>query len=163
MYDMPLEINLCRSIMRDRNLSSNGAPGTPVENSMNTKIHELNHEKIAEIEVQGVVINSAQDALDIMPEASYLCAQGVVLQENHMSEEFYDLRTGLAGDILLKFSNYRVKLAIIGDFEKYESKSLRAFIAESNQGNQVFFVEDFESAISKFANTTDMRDQYLRR
>ena len=42
-----------------------------------------------------------------------------------------------------------VKLAIIGEFEKYKSESLKAFIRESNQGKQVFFVSDRDTAIAK--------------
>jgi hypothetical protein len=46
----------------------------------------------------------------------------------------------MAGEILQKFSNYRVKLAIVGDFSKYSSKSLADFIYESNKGKHINFV-----------------------
>jgi hypothetical protein len=55
----------------------------------------------------------------------------------------------LAGDILQKFSNYRVKLAIVGDFIKYQNKSLQDFIRESNKGNTIFFVDNVESAFKR--------------
>ena len=55
----------------------------------------------------------------------------------------------MAGEILQKFSNYRMKLAIIGEFEKYKSKSLKAFITESNRGNLIFFAPDRDATISR--------------
>ena len=45
-----------------------------------------------------------------------------------------------------------MKLAIAGDFSKYESKSLRDFIYESNKGGQVVFVESVAKAKEIFSN-----------
>ena len=38
---------------------------------------------------------------------------GLVLDEKQISPDFFDLETGLAGQVLQKFVNYRAKLAII--------------------------------------------------
>lgn len=53
----------------------------------------------------------------------------------------------IAGDILQKFVNYGIKLAIFGDFSKYTSKPLKDFIYECNQGKDVFFVKDEAEAV----------------
>ena len=55
-------------------------------------------------------------------------------------KDFFDLKNGIAGEILQKFSNYRVSLIIVGDFSKYASKSLNDFIYESNKGRHINFV-----------------------
>ncbi len=116
---------------------------------MELKIFEEKKCKIAEIKSEGIVINDTQDALDIMANANYEGAGSIILNEMNLNPEFFELRPGVAGEILLKFSNYRMKLAIIGEFEKYESKSLKSFIIECNRGNQIFFVPDRETAILK--------------
>ena len=38
---------------------------------------------------------------------------GLVLDEKDLSADFFDLKTGLAGQVLQKFVNYRTKLAVI--------------------------------------------------
>ena len=38
---------------------------------------------------------------------------GLVLDESQLSAAFFDLRTGLAGEVLQKFTNYRARLAIV--------------------------------------------------
>jgi len=38
---------------------------------------------------------------------------GLLLDERQLSKDFFDLRTGLAGEVLQKFTNYRVRLAIV--------------------------------------------------
>jgi len=47
---------------------------------------------------------------------------------------------------LQKFSTYNGRLAIIGDFSKYDSKSLKDFIFESNKGRRVNFVGTTDEA-----------------
>ncbi|WP_330623432.1 DUF4180 domain-containing protein [Acetoanaerobium pronyense] len=73
----------------------------------------------------------------------------VILNKSALSEEFFDLKTSLAGDVLQKFINYRMKIAIIGDFSVYTSNSLRDFIYESNKGRDLFFLSDENEAMEK--------------
>jgi hypothetical protein len=115
------------------------------------KILEINNQKIAEVMAEEVVVNDTQDALDMMANADYQGAKRIIMEEKHLNRDFFDLRTGLAGEILQKYSNYRMKLAVIGEFEKFKSNSLNAFIVECNRGNSVFFVPDKRTAISKIA------------
>jgi hypothetical protein len=94
-------------------------------------------------------ISTAQDILDIMASSQYQCdCIGMTLYKESLDESFFDLKTGIAGEILQKFSNYRFKLAIIGDFSNYTSKSLRDFIYECNKGNQIYFKNDLDNALS---------------
>ena len=113
---------------------------------MELKIIEVNGQKIAEVISDEIVIKDPQDALDMMAAADYEGARAIMIYEKNIIPDFFELRTKIAGEILQKFSNYRVKLAIIGEFEKFKSKSLQAFIRESNRGKQVFFTTDRESA-----------------
>ena len=63
----------------------------------------------------------------------------------------FHLSTKLAGEILQKFINYHVKIAIVGDFSAYTSKSLKDFIYESNNGKDIFFLPDEKKAIDKLS------------
>ncbi|TGL56932.1 DUF4180 domain-containing protein [Leptospira jelokensis] len=51
-----------------------------------------------------------------------------------------------------KIINYQMKLAIIGDFSIYSSKSLKDFIYEMNSGKDAFFLNSEEEAIYKLTN-----------
>ena len=62
---------------------------------------------------------------------------------------FFVLSTGVAGEILQKFINYRFKAAIYGDYTGYTSKPLQDFIRESNRGRDFFFVSTQEAALQK--------------
>jgi hypothetical protein len=83
---------------------------------------------LADILQDSEIIATAGDLLDILADAGYNGNTGIIVHSATLSSDFFDLRTGLAGKILQKFSNYRMKLAIIGDFKELKSKALRDFI-----------------------------------
>jgi hypothetical protein len=118
---------------------------------MEIDIIEINRNNIAVLKSSGVVILETQDALDLMAEAGYLNSYKIIIKENQVTPDFFDLKTGIAGEILQKFSTYNVQLAIIGDFSKYNSKSLRDFKFESNKHGRINFVSSFEEAIEKLS------------
>ena len=111
---------------------------------------EINGIGIAEIISDSIEIRNTQDALDIMGNCFYQGAKAMILHEKNIVPAFYDLKTRIAGDILQKFSNYGVRLAIVGDFSKYDSKSLRDFIYESNKTGRIIFVSAATEAIEVF-------------
>jgi hypothetical protein len=114
------------------------------------KIHELSEGSVAELLPVSEKINEVQDILDIMADAGYNGCKGIIIHEKTLHRDFFDLKTKLAGDILQKFSNYRMKLAIVGDFSDVKSKSLRDFIRESNKLGIIRFVADTDTALRGF-------------
>lgn len=101
---------------------------------------------MAEVISDSVIITNSQDGLQLLADLYYQGFDGIVLYEKNISPVFFDLSSGLAGEILQKFSNFRIKLAIIGDFSAYQGKSLKDFIFESNKLGNVNFVNSLEEA-----------------
>ncbi len=56
--------------------------------------------------------------------------------------DFFDLSTGLAGEISLKLSTYRVKTAIVVDLESITSQYFREWVGECNRGREIRFCAD---------------------
>lgn len=52
-----------------------------------------------------------------------------------LSEEFFDLKTKLAGNIIQKFVNYGIKAAVIIPQEKIQSDRFKEMVLEMNKGN----------------------------
>ena len=77
------------------------------------------------------------------------CAEGIIVHQESIDPGFFDLKSGLAGEMLQKVVNYRLRLAIVGDFSVYESKSLKAFILESNRANKIVFVNTVKEALNR--------------
>lgn len=116
-------------------------------------IHERGSHRTAEVVAEGVVVHTAEDVLDMLASVLWIEeAQHLVLHEGNVTPQFFDLTTGVLGDILQKCSNYRFRLALVGEFDKYGSNSLRAFIAESNRSGHVLFVKTLEEALERLTD-----------
>lgn len=95
-------------------------------------------------------MTDAQSALDLLMSAKYDAeTKNIVMDKRLIAEDFFILSTGLAGEILQKYTNYDGRIAIYGDFSRYTSKPLKDFIYESNQGKDVFFVATEEEAVER--------------
>ena len=116
---------------------------------MELKIHNPEVNPIAELQSECVEIESTQDALDLMGDSGYLGAGKIIIMQHHLCPDFFDLKSGVAGEILQKFSNYNVQLAVVGDFSVYKSKSLKDFIYESNKTGRIIFVATLDEAVRK--------------
>ena len=114
---------------------------------MEINIPTIDNRKIAEIISDNIVLQTVEDAVDLIGNMSYQGFDKLIIHEENMIPDFFELKNKIAGNILQKFSQYSMPLAIIGDFEKYESKSLNDFIFESNKGNQINFVTTVEDGL----------------
>jgi len=103
---------------------------------------------IAEVTTDNPVIHTAQEFLELMMN---LPADALTVHQETFNEAFFDLRSGLAGEILQKVVNYSRRIGIIGDFTQYTSKSLQDFIRESNKSNIIVFVPTFEEAVRRLS------------
>lgn len=114
---------------------------------MKIEIHQINDTKIAEIISDTDFIKTAEDAVDLLGNLYYEDVDKVIIQEKNILPDFFDLKNGMAGEILQKFSNYRVRLAIVGDFTPHANKSIKDFIYESNKNRQINFVSSTAEAL----------------
>jgi hypothetical protein len=110
--------------------------------------HGIDDHSIAELSPGNVTLSTTQQFLQMIMDS---CAEAVIVHKVNIDESFFDLRSGLAGEMLQKVVNYRLRLAIVGDFSIYESKSLKAFIYESNRSNTIVFVSTVEEALTRLS------------
>jgi len=113
---------------------------------MEIKIHEQDGIKIAEVAANKVLISNAEEGLQLLADLYYQDFDRIILHERNICNDFFDLRTKLAGEILQKFSNFRVRLAIVGDFNKFSGQSIKDFIFESNKSKQINFLTSLADA-----------------
>lgn len=116
---------------------------------MEIKTHTINEHSIAEVVSDQIVFRTTQEAVEVMMNCYYNGASKMIVYEQNLPAEFFDLKTGFAGDVLQKFSTYQIQLAIVGDFTKYTSKSLKDFIYESNQVKRINFVGSLNEAFDR--------------
>lgn len=105
---------------------------------------------VANVIAEEKIITDGQSAIDLMMTVKYKTGiKNIAISKNLLTDKFFILSNGIAGEILQKFINYGFKIAIYGDYSKYTSKPLKDFIYESNTGKDVFFTDNLENAIRK--------------
>ena len=92
----------------------------------------------------GPTIAVPQDALDLIGEAWGASAGTVVVPVERFDPAFFDLTSGLLGEITQKFVNYRIRLVVLGDITEHAaaSKAFRDYVYEANSGEGIWFVAD---------------------
>lgn len=128
--------------------------------------HEVTMDRVTDLRgvpvlvcaADGSPIATVQDALDIIGSAFSL-AGTVAIPVSRLDERFFTLRTGLAGEIMQKFVNYRVRLVIVGDISAHTAAStaLADLVRESNRGGQVWFVADLDELDTRLSATSAPR------
>ncbi len=109
--------------------------------------------KVVRIEDKSIVISDEQSFLDLFMTIAYETGENkFIISKDNLTEDFFHLSNKIAGNILQKLINYKMKLAIIGDFSNHESNALNAFIYECNQWNDIFFVESEVEALNRLSN-----------
>jgi hypothetical protein len=113
---------------------------------MSDRSYELEGVRIFECGAEGTPLRSGRDATDLMSMAWENRATLIAIPAERLGDDFFRLKTGVAGEIVQKFVNYQLRLAIVGDISRYleESTALRDFVRESNWGNQVWFVASID-------------------
>lgn len=119
----------------------------------------LNIESINNVAIvtsNDIIIQDVPSAVDLVMDIKYKTGcNKIALNKSAITEDFFVLSSGLAGEILRKFVNYGTKFAIYGDYSRYTSKPLKDFIYESNNGKDVFFVANESEAITMLSKQPD--------
>jgi hypothetical protein len=94
----------------------------------------------------GQKLTSESDALDLLGESMQHGAELVLVPVERLADDFFQLKTRLAGQIIQKFVQYRRRLVILGDISRYvaQSNAFRDFVYEANRGNHVWFITDLQ-------------------
>ncbi|TDC59673.1 DUF4180 domain-containing protein [Micromonospora sp. KC207] len=109
-------------------------------------VRELAGVPVLVCDPDGPLVATEQDALDLIG-AAFLSATVVAVPASRLSEEFFSLGTRFAGEVMQKFVNYRLRLAVIGDVSGHlaASPALRALVHESNRADHVWFLPDLDA------------------
>jgi len=120
---------------------------------MTDRILELGGAAVLVCAPDGPPLAGDREASDILGEAIGAGVRAVAIPVERLPPAFLDLKTRLAGEVLQKFVNYDLRVAIVGDVSAAvaRSQALRDFVRESNRGRSVWFVQDLSALEAKLS------------
>jgi hypothetical protein len=98
----------------------------------------------------GIAIQSFADISDAI--SATFGARGLMLTEADLTPEFFNLRTGLAGELLQKFTNYQLRVAIVLPDAQAYGERFSELAYEHSTHNLIRFVRTIEEAQAWFGS-----------
>ncbi len=101
----------------------------------------------------GPVLAGVEEVLAVVGDVLGTAAEWVAVPSDRLPEEFFVLRTRLAGEVVQKFVNYRLKLAVVGPVPAVAAASdaWNDFVREANRGRQLWFVDTLAELADRLA------------
>lgn len=114
---------------------------------------ELSGIRVLHLDAEGDPISTSDDAADLVGSAWSHRATMVAVPVARLDPNFFNLRSGIAGEIAQKLVDYRLRLAVIGDLsaQLQKSSALRDWVQESNSGDHIWFLDDTLALEDKMA------------
>ncbi len=117
---------------------------------MPPSLEQLGTIRVLRIEPQGPALD-ANGLRDLVGDALGHQAEWITVPVQRLSADFFELRSGMAGQWLQMLVNYRLRFAVLGDVSDYraQSESLDAWITECNRGHNGCFVADWDALLAR--------------
>lgn len=77
-----------------------------------------------------IILKDVQSILDLI--GKIYPNKKIIISQNNLVPEFFDLSSGLAGEILQKISNYNLTVAFIVDLNSIKSEKFKEMVNEAN-------------------------------
>src|SRR5262245_22160120 len=106
---------------------------------MDLQIHSYGGRRIAEGRAGLTLLPSARDVSDLIEHCFNHATRLVLLDAGNLGEDFFDLKSGMAGVVLEKCRQYRLRLAVVLPPEQELSARFRELVAEENKRPYVRF------------------------
>lgn len=97
-------------------------------------VRAMTENKVSFVETatDAVVISNAGDAVDVLSTCGSSRTDRLLIHDGAIDSSFFDLKSGLAGEILQKFSTYRMTVAIVLSPGRADHPRFSEMIYESN-------------------------------
>ena len=115
---------------------------------MEYRIQTDEEKKVVEcLATEGNLIKDEPEALDLVAACGENGTNLLLIHSINLPAEFFQLKTGLAGRILLKFTNYHLKVAAVLAAEEVNQGRFQEWALETNRGNEFRIFYDAQKAL----------------
>lgn len=114
--------------------------------TMNLELVNVNGKTYLSVVSPQGALKTEQDALELIAACSENETNLVLFQPQTISDDFFKLKTGLAGTVLQKLVTYRIKAAVIISDEQQIRGKFKELLTESKKGNNFMVFYDIEEA-----------------
>lgn len=118
---------------------------------MEYQIIESGNRRILECLPEGGVISSESDAIDLVGLCGVEDTASVLIWHTNLNNDFYDLKSGLAGKVLLKLAIYKIRAAAIIPPEIIGNGRFYEMVIETNRRDDFRVFSSRDEALTWFS------------
>jgi len=107
---------------------------------MHWKITKWQGKDILECEAGAGLLSSERDALDLVAACGENGCDRLLVPENCLSQDFFNLSSGLAGTVFLKLDLYRIRWAAVVSAARSKAGKFGELVMETNRMSSTFRV-----------------------
>jgi hypothetical protein len=108
---------------------------------MNTDLIQTNTGDYLRVTCSKEVISTEQSVLSLLGSCADFQTHHMLITQDCLHPDFFNLKTGLAGIFFQKLATYQVKTALVGDWAQVTNKRFNELMYESRQSNQIRFFQ----------------------
>lgn len=113
---------------------------------MNTRLVRIRNQKYLETLPGDGTLSSEADALDVVATCIEEETKNLMIHAEQLDPAFFQLKSGLAGAVLLKFGNYEIRCAaVVSEVDRIGGR-FQEFAMETNRGDDFRVFSDKETA-----------------
>ncbi|MGX9755395.1 DUF4180 domain-containing protein [Clostridioides difficile] len=116
---------------------------------MNYDIREQKGKKYVFVDSK---FSNEEEIMDIISLCMEHGTDYLMFSNNSLTDDFFNLKTGLAGTILQKFINYKIQAVAIADDKTKINKRFSELMLELNKSNNFRIFDNFEDAKNYILN-----------
>lgn len=122
------------------------------KSKMRYEIIEIDNKKYIELISTTEPLTTENDALDLIALCWEHETTALLIHYATLSEDFFKLKTKVAGNIIQKFINYGIKAATIVPLETIQKGRFKEMALETNKGNHFRLYESKDEAVKWLVN-----------
>lgn len=106
---------------------------------MDTNLVTRNNKTYIDLSEGEFRIGNESQLNDLVSMCYYHDASLILLDQDNLADEFFNLRSGLAGSAMQKLANYQVRVAVLLPADAVHNERFRELMYEMNQSNHFRF------------------------
>lgn len=110
-------------------------------------LNTVNNTSYAECVAKQKIITIEQDAVNLIGLCGYHHTNNLLLYADNVDDRFFELKSTLAGNVLQKFMNYYMRVAMIMKDDLSDNKRFKEMALETNKGNYFRIFKDKQKAV----------------
>ncbi|MEG0366174.1 MAG: DUF4180 domain-containing protein [Coprobacillus sp.] len=108
------------------------------------------YQNIALVVTDELLIHDVESAMQLITTVKKgVNCRKFIISKSCVQDDFFSPATKYTAEVLRKYVNSHIQIAIVGDYSCFEGQPTMTFLNNINRGDRIFFTNDMDEAIKR--------------